>query len=122
MEHVEKIAKAVGPFGLTGISPLHETGLPAVIFTTDCGKVYRIDFDKLPDDEGCTKIAAEIERATGLHVDWYGPTRGEDERSEAMRQRDEASRKASAEDTAKTKPVDTQASHKAQLAQMGGKP
>lgn len=105
---IEKLLRDSG-LAVTGISALHETHTVAAVFTTDDGRVYRVDFEDghAPTPDQLAVMSDAIAQKTGLKVDWAGLTRGGTERDKAEAERTAASRKASAEDTAAQTPVDT---------------
>lgn len=121
MDHVNQIANALRSHGAVGVAALHETGGPSVIFTTECGKVFCVNFESTPSENERAAAAKAIEAATGLKIDWHGLTRGAEERAAAEKAARDASLKLSAEIEREAKPVDTQASHKAQLTAEGGR-
>lgn len=103
MLNVEKIAAALSGLGAVGIAALHETSGPAVIFVTEGGKAYRVDYAQAPDDETLTKSAKAIEDIAGDKVECAHPTRAEPERAKAIEEAQAAGRKAAAE-SAKSDP------------------
>lgn len=104
MLNVNKIMASLSGLGAVGVAPLHETEGPAVIFVTEDGKAYRVDYATAPDDETLTKSAKAIEDAVGEKVECAHPTRAEPERAKEMEAIQLAERKAVAE-AAKLEPA-----------------